>query len=269
MKPKKKKIVERKRKIKQDPIKIFRNALVYWILYIVAILTVAKFIALALRGRVSFGLLTPIIFLAFLFFFVSYVIYKKFPTRFIEWVPVKKYFQKAGIKGAFEFTACLPMLFLIPPGSVIILSISLSFYIFSLLSGDIAIIWQKVFNDREGPWFLVAEWFLVPVFIFIFALFIRFIYYFKKRLLKAGNTIKVFIIVIFLLAWIVFMAWLLHGPTEHKATFLFEQIYMPFLMLLVGAFPLGWFYELFIGSIGREERSEKEAKMIKKMGKKR
>jgi len=186
-----------------------------------------------------------IITLTLVFFFVSYLVYKRFPNRFLKWR------LNNLIGGLFSI--------FLPPASNFIISVALSYFIFSLLQPGVGLMW------KEGPIFS-EEIFkgtaagLIALLITLFGIGIVFYISFGlldnilKRKFPEATWIYIVFLFINLVGVCLVMAIYSWAKSKDFDILLFKELSTKIVKFALGFIPLGWFYELFVGSIAKEKR---------------
>lgn len=192
-------------------------------------------------GEISPPSALLIFLLASAFFLQSWVMYHFFPQRFISW-------QKVWKMSFSDFPLC----WLNPPFTNIFMAISLSFYTGSLLDLSLKQSWLRSEVILAKTYKIVGEFFglaLPSLFIALLFSVVIPIFLVAKYLDGKMNLKNILLVTLCALGGLTVTVLLISriDLLSHQSEFLGR--------LLVGSLPIGWFYELFVGSIAKEKRS--------------
>lgn len=178
---------------------------------------------------------------AILLFSISIFIQKKLPHRFLDWTNLKIITRDRLLLDIFGRPPILNALY----------SLALSFYLFSFLDPNILKAWKNTsFSFESVYWSIAAYGVLGPLFMVTLLNFILIPLFLiskivsKKNLFVKTSGVFIYIIIIFLFV----IAYYLFVPDED----LMIGFMVPIAQFIIGSVSIGWFYELFIGSLAKK-----------------
>lgn len=264
--------------------KAWRQFIIGTALVFFAILTIIKFLPIAFEIPIYITLGITITSLVILL--ISFIIFKFFPERFLNWNlnEIKRILNQSESVNAKLF-----VLIFISPLANFFMAFSLSIFIFSFLNNNIKILWENSIVRNETIYQFLA---VLTIGIFVGIVFMFFLYLFacvlayiftwdyrkinpekikhsfirylgntheesqldKQQALSLQDVIFLILVLIFL-----FLSKFIDVTKmqffENLEKFMGAYFVYPlviFIKFIVGIIPLGWFYELFIGSIWRK-----------------
>lgn len=203
------------------------------------------------------------IILSIIFCIVSFAEYKFYPEKFPYWnirwtikllksVSVSKPKLNRGM-------GLLMMLYLViilvaSPLSGILKSLGLSFYILTFFNPEVSNLWKEVYANNSIYGILV-KLFIVPLVFVFFGVILpmMFISFMEKAFGKSIFTkyaIYIWLLIFSIIVIILLSNNILWVKNMDKEIY---NIFLVFISFVIGFVPLGWFSELFIGSIIKEE----------------
>jgi len=188
-----------------------------------------------------------VIILSIIIFTFSFIISKFFPKRFIHW---KNWTQNLKNKKLIDKLIILLIAsLLLPPISNFLMSLGLTLFIFSFIKHDVNLLWEEIAIDSEIIYEFLGGVALLP-FGLLFSLFVILIlpWIFFEKILKKENLLK-YVGPIWFVTCLTALEILKDFPLFQKIANIILKISSICVQLIIGIIPLGWFYELFIGSI--------------------
>lgn len=214
-------------------------------LYFIGVHLALQIFLRALLGSVAIISFLLIVILGIVIFILSSLIHKKFSHRFIVW-PSR------------ERTGRPSLSWLGPPISTSVFSLSLSVFILSFLDQNMYTLWNNYIRiDVIGLYQQIAVNFIFsPIFVVIFVLLLFFPVFVVAKLAVGRDNLKgAILVILFIFFWLVLLnLFIFYGvsPIDKALNFLVESIFTPLAILVIGSLPVGWFYELFVGSLLRD-----------------
>lgn len=199
-------------------------------------------------------------------FILNLITYRLFPQRF----PEVKWFRYAKpnlqsfkyfLINLKEETMLLRILY----------SISLSFFILSLLDSNVREIWWRFAILSSSYDFVAISTFLFIAGMSQLILFFGFAYLVSKYIQGRSLIIKaifttVYTLLIILILILIYLnpssvahdsstESIFNIPSDSLIGLMMERFFTPLITLIIGSIPLGWFYELFVGSILKQKNN--------------
>lgn len=234
-----------------DVIKKWISFVTYWVSLVTYIglglfaLVVAFYtVGLAVKRELPQAVSYEIFFLSLAIFLLSFLTYRLFPERFIEWDPRE-------------------LSLYLPPFSNLLMSVSLSYFIISLLNQRAAFFWEKLLSLAEAEpliYIIIGSLsFVIPIFVIFFIITVFLPFWFAKNFAK-GILSKTLLAAGFIVP-LVLILWFSYSGLLDKAvnSQFFSDLSVQIGKFILGFIPVGWFYELFIGSIAAEKRKRTRA----------
>lgn len=220
------------------------KVIVYFGLYFLGLATFIGLGSVFFQGILPVKSLILILFVSLCFFLVSLIIYHHFPNRFNFWRGVKR---RENI-----------FFWMMPPISNAILSLAFSFYLFSRINSNVNYSWTRIFFLHDKAYGYIAEYFIAsPIALgVIFLLLLSPIFLVVKFTEGKNIIIKTIGVSMYCLVLLIYIYLLMRNPSFIDDSI--PKYFIPLATYLIGFFPLGWFYELFIDSILKHPEIKKD-----------
>ena len=181
-------------------------------------------------GEIHGGVLLQMIVLTVLFFTTSWIVYRKFPERFVSWKEITHH--------------KLLMYIYFPPVSTFFMAIGLSFFLLTFLNEDLRKTWEFI---KILPSVLGMSLIFPAGAIFFVILFMPWSKYLQLE--HSALQKKIMFVALWTLFWVIvlFLIWVSFAEFR----LLYEQMMVPIFVFLAGSIPLGWLYELYFGSFAK------------------
>jgi len=245
-------------------LKQWANLVIYYGLGLFAFGAVIYLVTACVIRKTSFLVLCELILFSFEIFSLSFLAYRKFPGRFIKWKQDNLWPRESAESSLF-----------LPPYSNLLMSVSLSFFILSFFESETRLVWEQYSGFSETIYELIAGLHVVAPIVIIYCvvitfplLFLKKVFFSKRGIPTIGFYIFVIIITIFLFGENSPVVKVIFDPIL-KNTFVNSVLnnililFTKLIKFMIGCVPLGWFYELFVGSIAKDAKEKRRTSGIR------
>lgn len=239
-------------------LKTWKIFIIFFGLGVFAFYVTVKFVLSVINGELTSGSLYEVAVLSLIIFAISFIVAKFFPGRFVTWnVSWLKNLKKE--KLIDRLIAFLALAIFFSPLTNLFVSLGLAIFLLSLINPDIKPLWEEIIIDNETIYKFLGGAATIPFFVFIviagFICGVVLLIVVFEKILKKESLLK-YVGPIWLLGYLLLIElapdFLL--PQEIEDAIL--KISSKVVRFIIGSIPLGWFYELFIGSIAKEEKDK-------------